>query len=194
MDLPVVVGLIISVLALAVSLTTYWRTELRGPRTACLSVPGSTVVAIGRVDDPSPRLLVNVWRDLILTNDGHRPAYVSLVESSMPASPAGLTVQRVDVGVVDQVVPVAFHRLDALVERDKPVHLQVTWWMVLSPADEDRFRDLVRDPSGPMSMVVRWTALESFFIWPSFKHRETTVRPISFKGELIAWREGPYGI
>jgi hypothetical protein len=75
MDFSVVIGLTISVVALAVSLTTYWRTELRGPRTACLSVPGSTVVAIGPGLGPTPQLLVNVWRDLVLTNDGHRPAW-----------------------------------------------------------------------------------------------------------------------
>jgi hypothetical protein len=194
MDSSVVVGLAISVLALVVSLTTYWRTELRGPRTACLSVPGSTVVAIGRVDDPSPRLLVNVWRDLLFTNDGHRPAYVSLVESKMPTPPIGLTVQRADVGVVDQVMPVAFHRLEALVDRDKPLRLIVTWWLVLSLDDEARLRELVRDPSGPLSMVVRWTALESFFVWPRFKSRDITVHPISFAGEVIAWRGGPYGM
>lgn len=194
MDSPIVVGLIISVLALAVSLTTYWRTELRGPRTACLSVPGSTVVAIGRVDDPSPRLLVNVWRDLLLTNDGHRPAYISLVESKMPTPPTGMEVQRADVGVVDQLVPVAFHRLDALVDRDKPFRLVVSWWLVLSLDDEDRLRDTIRDPVGSLSMVVRWTALESFLVWPRFKRRETTVRPISFTGELIAWRGNPYGV
>ena len=194
MDASVVVGLIISVLALVVSLTTYWRTELRGPRTACLSVPGSTVVAIGRVDDPSPRLLVNVWRDLLFTTDGHRPTYISLVESKMSTPPTGLTVQRADTGVVDQLTPVAFHRLDTLVDRDKPLRLTVTWWLVLSLDDEDRLRDIVRDPSGTLSMLVRWTALESFFVWPRFKSRETTVRPISFAGELIAWREGPYGM
>ena len=32
MDPSIAVGLTISVIALAVSLTTYWRTELRGPR------------------------------------------------------------------------------------------------------------------------------------------------------------------
>ena len=194
MDPSVVVGLAISVLALVISLTTYWRTELRGPRTACLSVPGSTVVAIGRVDSPSPRLLVNVWRDLLFTNNGHRPAYVSLVESKMPTPPKGLVVQRADFGVVDQLAPVAFHRLDALVDRDKPLRLTVTWWLVLSLDDEDRIRDIVRDPSGTLSMIVRWTALESVFIWPRFKPREITVRPISFEGELIAWRGNPYGM
>ncbi|MBF6604214.1 MAG: hypothetical protein IVW53_01340 [Chloroflexi bacterium] len=194
MDRSVVVGLTISVLALAVSLTTYWRTELRGPRTACLSVPGSTVVAIGRVDDPSPRLLVNVWRDLLFTNDGHRPAYISLVESKMPTLPAGLAVQRADVGVVDHLAPVAFHRLEALVDRDKPLRLTVAWWLVLSLDDEGRLRDIVRDPNGALSMVVGWTALESLFIWPRFKPREITVRPIAFAGELIAWRERPYGM
>jgi len=194
MDPSVVVGLTISVLALAVSLTTYWRSELRGPRTACLSVPGSTVVAIGRVDSPSPRLLVNVWRDLLFTNDGHRPAYVSLVESKMPTPPVGLAVQRADVGVVAHLPPVAFHRLEALLDRDKPLRLTVTWWLVLSVDDEDRVREIVRDPNGSLSMVVRWTSLESFFIWPRFKPREITVRPLSFVGELIAWREGPYGM
>lgn len=194
MEPSIVVGLIISVLALVVSLTTYWRTELRGPRTACLSVPGSTIVAIGRVDDPSPRLLVNVWRDLLLTNDGHRPAYVSLVESKMPTPPPGLAVQRADVGVVDHLPPVAFHRLEALVDRDQPLRLTVTWWLVLPLDDEDRLRDIVRDPNGTLSMVVRWTALESLFVWPKFKSREITVRPISFAGELIAWRGEPHGM
>jgi hypothetical protein len=151
-------------------------------------------VAIGTVEDPSPRLLVNVWRDLLITNDGHKPAYVSLIESKMPIPLQGFGVQRADVGVVDQLTPRPFHRLEALVDRDRPLRLTVTWWLVLSPEDEEGLRDLVRDPSGALSMVVRWTALESFLLWPRFKPRQITIRPISFAGELIAWRGEPYGI
>jgi hypothetical protein len=179
MDIAVVAGLAISVAALTVAVTTYWRTELRGPHTTCMSVPGTTSVAIGPVDHPSPRLLVNVWRDLLFINDGHRPAYVSRVESKMPSPPSGVSVQRSDVGVVEKVVPVAFHRLDTLVDRGKPLRLTMAWWLVVSLDDEDRIRQLVRDPAGPLTMVVRWTALESLLVWPRFKTRQVTIHPIS---------------
>ncbi len=195
MDPAATLGIAIGVVALALSLLTFWRTELRGPRTRCLPVLGSTKVNIGQAsDEASPRLLVNVWRDLLFINDGHRPAYISLIQCELPNLPGDLSVLRADVGVTKELVPEPFHRLEAFVDRDEPSRVTVSWWLALALEDEEKIRALIRDPSGALSMVVRWTALESVVVWPRFKVRQITIRPKSLPAELVGWSDAPYGL
>jgi hypothetical protein len=191
----------LAVVALVISVVALWRTELRGSNVRCLPVPDSTVVALGPVpgaeNAPDERNLVNVWRTLVFVNESARAAYLSRIVCTSMVSPLP-GVSRLDVGVTQAhprpITPQAHHRMDVVVQRDQPVRVDVSWWLVVEASHIEVIRDAIQDPRGQLWMEIEWATLESFLVWPRFKTRKLQLRPKADKTELIAWRGEPYGL
>jgi hypothetical protein len=184
-------GVAIALVALLVSGYTLWRSELRGPVLRVWSAGGSTFVRMGVVGPD--RLLVNVYRDVVITNDSVRPGYLGDVKVEPHGSLSGMTVYSLTVGVVGESMPVP-QILDSLnkpVERGSPVRLIVSWWLDLAPEDEPAILAQIRAPQG--SLAAKVTVFE--YRQGRLRHHDLIVRPKDSVDELIRWGHGtPSGV
>lgn len=134
------------------------------------------------------RLLVNVYRDIVVTNDSGRPGLLGDV-SCEPLGTLPMDVHTVTVGVVDDDVPVPrpLVSLNKVVERGSPLRLTVAWWLALPPESEEMVREQIRAPQSALAMKV---AIYEYQEGRTLRH-DVVLRPKSGAVELIKWSEGP---
>lgn len=187
-----IVGVVIGSIALIVAGANLWRAELRGPALRVWAPSGSTSVRCGIAGDDPSRFLVNVDRDVLISNDSARPGYIGDVTCETVGELVGMTVRSLTVGVASEhtVVPQPVFALNRAIERGNPLRVTVTWWLDLAPEDEEAILAQIRAPAGGLAMRVSVHEHRS----GRTKRHDLIVRPKSHADELVKWFGSPWGL
>ena len=191
------VSIVISLIAVVLSGMAFWRSELRGPRVRLLPVPGSSSVSIQvRPGDEGDWTMVNIYRSVLMVNDGPVPGFVSQVRV-VASIPRGLTINNgLRAGVVQagdvQIghVPEEFARLNTVIQRDEPLRLVVGWWFDCLTTETESVRQFVRAVKGPLVAEIEYDSLERGLMGERFMKRSIHLHPKLDKKELVSWGDG----
>lgn len=189
-------GTVIALIALLVSGFTLWRAELRGPKVQLYPMPGSAFASLYArhrkvTGELSSEVSCNVKVRAVFVNMSQRAGYIATVYCSEPPGLMdGLGSMNTAVGSFEgDGHPEVHHRMGAVVERDHPVPITLSWWFELPEVSlAAGIKREIADPDGKIAVSVQWTSLESFLIWRRFKTRTTTIRPVQQKGDVVQWR------